>query len=195
MATDRLIAGIVLVGGASTRMGTDKASLVVDGEAMLAHCERILGTCGITDIVVAGTDQVPDAGASGERQGPMAGIVGGWSHLRSISTAADRVDLVVVLACDLPAITEHVVRALVEAGQSTSYGAVAHDGERPQPLIAAYRPQALDAFEQAFEAGERSVRRCFVDWDLQSVSFAPEVLADADYPEDLDGFRVDWPVN
>lgn len=183
-------AAIVLVGGASSRMGTDKASLVVDGEAMLAHAERVLRACGITEIAVAGTTEVPDAGSGGERQGPLAGIVGGWNYLQRVSGSPDPI---VVLSCDLPAITEQVVRELVVQSESTAHGAVAHDGERPQPLVAAYRRRAIDALALAFERGERSVRRCFVNWDLVEVPFSSTLLADADYPEDLDGFVVEWP--
>lgn len=184
---------IVLVGGASQRMGTDKASLVVGGESMLAHAERVLQACGISEIAVAGGPGVPDPDGSRERQGPLAGIVGGWRHLRA-ATPSDELGAVVVLACDLPAITTTVVKTLVGASALSAHGAIAHDGERVQPLIAAYRPVSLDLLESAFEKGERSVRRCFTDWDLHAVPFDPLLLADADYPEDLDGFDVEWPT-
>lgn len=173
-------------------MGTDKASLIVNGEAMLAHAERVLRSCGITQIAVAGTAEVPDAGAGVERQGPLAGIVGGWTYLQRVSESPDPI---VVLSCDLPAITEQVVSELIAQSASTAHGAVAHDGQRPQPLVAAYRPRALDDLAQAFAHGERSVRRCFADWDLVEVEFSAALLADADYPEDLDGFVVDWPTS
>lgn len=187
---DASAAAIVLVGGASSRMGTDKASLIVNGEAMLAHAERALRACNINEIAVAGTSEIPDAGVPGERQGPLAGIVGGWRYLRTRLASPDPI---VVLACDLPAITHNVVQSLLDASLSTTHGAIAHDGERRQPLIAAYRPVSLDGLEQAFERGERSVRKCFADWDLVEVAFSRVLLADADYPEDLAGFRVDWP--
>lgn len=177
-------------------MGTDKASLVVDGESMLAHAARVLRECGITEIAIAGGNYVPDPGASSEREGPLAGIVGGWRHLCStaIGEHSSSHDPIAVLSCDLPAITANVVQALLEHSMTSPHGAVAHDGERPQPLIAVYRSAALDALEQAFERGERSVRRCFVNWDLRTVPFASSLLADADRPEDLDGFCVDWPT-
>lgn len=182
------IAAIVLVGGASSRMGADKASLVVDGEAMADRVVRVLEQCGITEVVVAGTDAVPDAVPG--RSGPLAGVVGGWRALRSRGSAAE---VVAVLACDLPSLSATVVQALVEHCGHVSHGVVAHDGERPQPLIAAYRSNALDAMERAFEAGERSIRRCSHDWDLPEISFDSTVLADADRPEDLEGFTVQWP--
>lgn len=191
MASNRLAtAAIVLVGGASSRMGADKATLVVDGEAMVDHAQRVVRACGVGQIAIAGTANVPDAGEQGKRQGPMAGIVGGWRYLR---TAVPVAETIVVLACDLPAVTEDVIRSLLAASQTAEHGAVAHDGQYPQPLIAAYSSLALDLIEQAFDRGERSVRTCFADWHLAEVAFSPEVLADADYPDDLAGFQVDWP--
>lgn len=188
-------AAIILTGGQSRRMGTDKAALVVDGVAMVERVRLALQQAGVDRIVIAGSRELPDPEASAPGfvpQGPMAGITSGWNDLcRTPATA--KADPVVVLSCDLPALSTDVVAQLMTASVEHAHGALAHDGERPQPLIAAYRPAALDAMAQAYRQGQRSVRKCFEGWDLGIVRFDQAVLADADTPNDLDGFHVQWP--
>ena len=192
-------AAIVLVGGRSTRMGADKASLVVDGVAMRDRVLNAVAAAGITTAVIAGTDEVPDAvpdsggdGAAAGAQGPLAGVVGAWHTLRQATEP--RFDPIVVLACDLPWLVADVITELLAASGDHSHGAVAHDGERPQPLVAAYHPGALDEMERCYRAGERSLRRCSVSWDLGVVKVDAQLVTDADTPEDLSGFAVEWPV-
>lgn len=183
-------AAIVLTGGQSSRMGTDKASLIVDGQAMADRVVAVLRSADIENVVIAGHHGVPDPAS--ESLGPMAGIVSGWRHLRD-QARTDLPDPVIVLSCDLTAIVPEVVTSLVTASASTRSGAVAHDGERMQPLIAAYRPSALDEMTAAFDSGERSVRRCFGRWDLAVVHFDRSQLLDADTPADLADYQVEWP--
>lgn len=185
-------AAIVLVGGQSTRMGTDKASLVVDGVAMGDRVVLAARQAGISTIVLAGTTEVPDAtGATpnANPQGPLAGVVGAWESLQT----GPSYDPVVVLSCDLPWLVAEVIEQLVESSAAHTHGAVAHDGQRPQPLVAAYRPRALVEMAARFYDGERSLRRCAANWDLGEVSVTSQLVADADTPEDLRGFTVQWP--
>lgn len=180
-------AAIVLTGGRSSRMGRDKASLVVNGATMLDRVLGALSEAGVAQVVVAGPTGVNDPEPY---QGPLAGIVSAWNVLAESSP-----DPVVVLSCDLPGLTSDVIEGLLGAVARSSHSAVAHDGERSQPLIAAYRPELLDQMRKRFELGERSVWVCLLNHPVDEVTFALTVIADADTPPDLDGYDVEWGDN
>ena len=191
-------AGIVLTGGLSSRMGTDKATLVVDGVRLVDRVTDAVVAAGVDRVVLAGPPvtttraKVETVADPTERpEGPLSGIVSAWRHL----VASDDVeyDPVVVVSCDLPQIDGAVLATLLTNSQDHVHGAVAHDGLRPQPLIAAYRPAALDKMVKAFGEGARSVRMLFAGWDLALIRFEADALADADTPDDLAPFVVGWP--
>ena len=76
------VAGLVLAGGQSRRMGTDKSALVVDGLSMLDRATRALRDAGITTLAVPGSAELPDPTGSNDGSdplGPLAGIVSGLS--------------------------------------------------------------------------------------------------------------------
>ncbi len=152
--------GAILTGGRSTRMGTDKALVPIDGVAMALRVAEAMRSAGATDVVAVGGDAdalrelglrtVAD-GAPGE--GPLGGI------LSALRAAAESV--VVVTACDMPWIeAAHVVR-LVEAlapSQDAVVAASTATGHL-QPLHAAWRVEAIDELQRIFDEGERAPRR------------------------------------
>ena len=81
----RSMSGVVLAGGASRRMGRDKALMELDGEPLVARAVRLLsGVC--SDVAVASGDgRRLDGAGLGVRQvadvvpdaGPVAGIAAG----------------------------------------------------------------------------------------------------------------------
>jgi molybdopterin-guanine dinucleotide biosynthesis protein A len=101
------IPGILLTGGASVRMGRDKATLVVNGETLAIHAARVLAA--VCDPVIEAGPGVSALRAVREApagSGPLAGMLAAYDAL-----CAD--GPVVLLACDLPFITTRVLHALV----------------------------------------------------------------------------------
>ena len=110
-------AGAVLTGGASRRMGTDKALVEVDGMAMAGRVAGALASAGGQPVIAVGgdADRLADLGlaVTPDRwpgEGPLGGLVTALGAL-----ADPAVPIVVVAACDLPALTSSVVAALVAA--------------------------------------------------------------------------------
>jgi molybdopterin-guanine dinucleotide biosynthesis protein A len=162
------IAGIVLAGGASRRMGTDKAALrMPDGEVLLDRAVRHLTEAGADEVVVAtGTagrlgelpwTEVGDGAHAG--RGPLAGLLAALSLL----AGADRPPLALVLAVDLPFASPTVLRWLARELAVTGVPGLlplAAVAARPQPLHAAYQPAAVAPHLAAsLAAGELRVLR------------------------------------
>ncbi|MEU3352050.1 NTP transferase domain-containing protein [Streptomyces sp. NPDC037389] len=134
---------VVLAGGAARRLGgADKPAVRVGGRALL---DRVLGACadaGRTVVVgprrptvrpVTWALEDPPGG------GPLAGLAAGLREVRA--------ERVLLLSADLPFLAAGAVRELVAAlddGVAGAEGAVLVDGDgREQPLVAAYRAEAL----------------------------------------------------
>ena len=147
---------LVLAGGASRRMGRDKASLRVEGMPLLelqlrraraAGAGGLWVACGVggptCEAVVEGvrwlTDPAPDCG-------PWPGLV---SALR-----ASGAGLLMVLAVDLPALTPGFLGRLIEAA-GPGMGCVPESRHGIEPLCAAY--PVAEALREA--RGDRGRRR------------------------------------
>lgn len=148
-------------------MGTDKGLLMAD-VAVAA-----LRAAGIGEVVRIGgaAGDIPDDHPG---EGPLGGIL---TALRR-STG----DVVVVLACDLPAIDGPTVAAVL-AALGPDDDAAAPAGE---PLCAAYRRSCLPGLERLFADGERSPRRALASLRVRTVEVPDRSrLFDADVPEEL----------
>lgn len=172
-------------------MGRDKAFLPVDGRPLAISVAEALQEAGAADVFAVGGDAgrlaalgldvVPDHYPG---EGPLGALV---TALR-----AARHDIVVVLACDLPAASSSAVHAVVRALEEapTAAWAAPDAGGRRQWLHAAYRRATLPHWEAAFARGERSVHRPAGTLTGVTVSGVdPRSLVDVDAPEDLPGGR------
>jgi molybdenum cofactor guanylyltransferase len=163
--------GAVLTGGASTRMGRDKAAIEIDGRTMAGRVAAALREAGAADVACIGgaTGDVPDdyAGA-----GPLGGIVTAarWAGGRSV----------VVAPCDL---VEPDASLFVALAAAVRAGAPAATPAAEEPLPLAVAPATAAALRAAFDAGERSVHRA-----LAAVEGAVRLdlpVVDADTPAEL----------
>jgi molybdopterin-guanine dinucleotide biosynthesis protein A len=148
--TSTLAAGI-LAGGASSRMGTDKAFLPFRGEPLVARLARLLAPL-VGDVVVAGGDPARFA-PLGLRVVPdllperctLAGL-----HALLSGTTADHVFAV---ACDLPFLNADLVRFLLD--RRAGADAVIPESDRGlEPLHAVYARSCLPAIEVRAREGD-----------------------------------------
>jgi len=133
------LGAIILTGGASRRMGADKALLDWDGQRAVDRVAALAATAGAARVLTAGRDlgldhvEDPEPGA-----GPVAGVLGGAAAL-----AAHGLGRVLVLAVDAPTITaEDLAPLLAAPGPGAFYEGL------PVPMVL-----ALAALPPEAEAG------------------------------------------
>lgn len=184
---DEAITALVLAGGRGRRMGgIDKGwasyrqrSLI---EWVLSRLTRQVDRVLInanrsrTAYEALGWPVVGDR--SGGYQGPLMGI---WSGLCAAETP-----LVLVVPCDTPCLPLDLVERLY-ASLGAHDIAVAHDGERSQPVVALLRRGLAGDLERALAGGERKVERWYARHAWVSVDFSdcPEAFANINSPHDV----------
>ena len=76
------VAGVVLAGGRSRRMGADKSSLILDGRRLLDIAQDLLGQAGCGEVFVSGRDDLPNGIADNHsRGGPARAMLTCLGHL------------------------------------------------------------------------------------------------------------------
>jgi molybdopterin-guanine dinucleotide biosynthesis protein A len=148
----RQVTGLLLAGGKSVRMGTDKALMDFEGAPMAAWCAAALAECAPNIVVssasenhanrcvraiadawpsftvlrgvrfVTAVDRVPEAG-------PLAGLAAGLEHAAT--------EQVVVSACDSPLVPAEFYRRSLALLHDAEV--VAPHLEQPEALISAWR--------------------------------------------------------
>ncbi|MCS7235980.1 MAG: molybdenum cofactor guanylyltransferase [Armatimonadota bacterium] len=191
------LGGVVLAGGRSRRMGTDKALLPFAGTTLLGHVVRRIRTCCNPVYVVASDPRrdfglrVPVVADRWPGHGPVAGIEAG---LRACPTPC-----AAVVACDLPFVQPALLAGLADLMEGVDAAVPLTD--RPHPLCAVYRRDAAYAAEAVLEAGGGSVRHLLArirvryvpeevlrPWDPDLLSFV-NVNTPADYAAALARLR------
>ena len=201
------LAAIVLAGGRSRRMGSDKAALDWEGEPMLARvvrvvaqrCDPVLVVAGETSAAFRGIDDIRDRAAPGidrsrvhwvtdeqEGAGPLGGLVAGLAK-----AAADGADLAFVCATDMPLIAPELIDELRLGLTDSTQAVIARDAQRDHPMAGIYRTDAGPVIADLVAGGERRMLGAVEALNTHRVGVSdPEWLVNVNAPEDLHRLRV-----
>jgi molybdenum cofactor guanylyltransferase len=184
------VAIFILTGGKSTRMGTDKAFVVLDGRTLLSR---------ILDLARSVTHDVHIVGSKG-KYSPFASVVEDFfpncGPLGGIHAAlrSSQKDLNLILAVDVPFVSLALLQYLITRARSSSATVtVARSNEGWQPLCAIYRRQFADIAEKALREARYRIDALFDETvvevitagDLEAAGFAERIFRNLNTPEDL----------
>jgi len=188
------VTGFILVGGASRRMGQDKAQLRLGPQTVLERVAAEL-RAATSSVTLVGArqdyDGVPNVPDVHEKWGALGGI--------HAALSASRADWILVVACDLPFVTRDLFERLKSFVDTTVDAIVPVQLDaRPQPVCALYRRSTcLPAVEELISAGEHSprallasIRTCYVEFkQLEDLRGAEDFFLNLNTPEDFDQAR------
>jgi len=173
------VAGLILAGGRSVRMGQDKAELVWRGRTLLDHARSLLRAAGVTRLHVGGRPQEADGLADSQpHAGPARAILDAAGLLQG------RFDSLLVIPVDMPLLGPDQLTPLL-AGPS---GQARHWAGQPLPALIPVAPcRALD------DGDIHSIKRLLAS--LGAEALAPEgpaaPFSNVNTPDALD--RLDAP--
>lgn len=182
------VAGLLLTGGASRRMGRCKATIPWAGTTLAQHLGAGLAAVAAPALEVgpghsgleAVADDLPGAG-------PLAAVATGAAALRSRGWTGPAL----VVATDLPWCDRRILGLLAATPGTASVVPVDTSGHR-QLLCARYSATALARAQDAVATGARAVRAALEGETVIELPpsrwvpiAGPAALDDVDHPEDL----------
>ena len=188
------VTGFVLAGGRSSRMGTNKALLILNGKPLIEHTKSVLeSVCGKVFILgqreLYGSfgqcyeDIYPDCG-------PLSGIHAALTHAQTERS--------LITAVDTPFITAEFLNHLVEKAVNSSALVTAPCvGGHVQPLCTVFSRGFLPIVEEALRAGKYKVEPLFAktqslilgEGELDQFALAADMFENLNTPEDLERAR------
>jgi molybdopterin-guanine dinucleotide biosynthesis protein A len=184
------IEGFVLVGGASSRMGRDKARLTLNGRSFVECAGEAVGkVAGRVNLV--GAKDVD----SSLKYGNVPDVYAGWGALGGLHGAltACEAGWAAIIACDLPFVTGELFERLAALRADWQVVVPVQPDGRLQPLCALYRTHPCrERASELIEQGERRpralirmVRARMVAWEeMADLQGAQLFFENVNTPED-----------
>ncbi|MFD1887440.1 molybdenum cofactor guanylyltransferase [Paenibacillus wenxiniae] len=188
------VAGILLAGGQSSRMGRDKAMLDIGGKPVIQRVADTLLQC-TPDVCLAAANEddyrflhLPVAADEYPGYGPLAGIYAGMKQIEA--------DWYLVAACDMPFTSVDLMRNLLKmaieaagdgVGIPLGQAIIPSYGERMHPLYAVYHRTVLPSLREALEHKQLKVMEWVDEHNLVDVPLEGQLpRREGEFPESYD---------
>ncbi|WP_445748693.1 molybdenum cofactor guanylyltransferase [Polaribacter sp.] len=179
------VKGLILIGGKSTRMGTNKSLLDFHGKPQKEIAKELLEKQGLeTYFSVANSlensIEIPDIFLN---LGPFGGICSAFQK--------DPNSAWFVLATDLPFVNEDLIKLLLQK-RNPSKIATAIKGKNKEfvePLIAIYEPKAYPILLQYLAQGYSCPRKMLINNDVEIVEVDDDLIRNINTPEEFEAAK------
>ena len=161
------VTAVILAGGNSTRMKSNKALLPYRGERFIERIYRQLSAIFHEVILVTNTPDmyrflpcrtVPDVFTG---MGSLAGIHAGLTHSAT--------PYIFVVACDMPDLNDALIQQLVSKAADSDV-VIPESDSGLEPLHAVYGKGCLPAMDEMLSSGKRKIVDCFDQLKINVVS-------------------------
>ncbi len=178
----------MLAGGASRRMGRDKATLPYDGKTLIEHVVAAVGPrCSPVFVIAAPGQPLPPLPAEVLRD-EVRGVGPLLATGRGLRAAAEAgCEWAFVCAVDMPFLTTELIDELARRASRLGVDAVLPWDGRDHYLAGVYRTALHERASELVAAGERSMRALVDRVDTQRIVMSPgqRALTNVNTPADL----------
>lgn len=189
-STKQQVTAVILTGGRGRRMGgQDKGLIMFAGQPLVKHILAII-TQQVAAVMINANRNEETYATYGHKvvsdelngfQGPLAGF--------SVALQAATTPFIAVLPCDGPNIPDNLVERLMNILIDEDADiAVAHDGERMQPVYALIKTTLQSDLLQFLSTGERKIDRWYAQHKTALADFSdmPTIFDNINTPEQHD---------
>lgn len=172
MISANLITGAILAGGSSSRMGTDKALLVLDGLTLIEHVSKTMREVFEEVIVITNVPMkyrflnIPTYPDIYRGCGPLGGIHSAFVHSRAPS--------VFVVACDAPFVTKDLIYHIINTISQGSVRVPISQG-KVHPLCGYYSRECLQEIQQRLEQRQLKVLDLLKQINARTIEITPDL--------------------
>jgi len=185
----KLITGIVLAGGRSRRMGTDKSMMVLYGKSMIEYsidalkplCHKVVISSNNFIYDFTGCEVWPDELPD---QAPIVGI---YSCLKRSATEYN-----IFLSCDMPLISTLMLEYLVASSSDCDITVPVHEDGFMEPLCGIYKQSSIDILKQFIDERNFRLNDCIraashrlVPINNQLPFYSPDLFSNINTPDDF----------
>lgn len=165
--TRKKINGIILAGGKSSRMGSDKALLLYKNKTFLEHVVSAIKPL-VDDILIISNNKehqvdncttIPDLILN---SGPIAGI---YTGLENSNTENN-----LVLSCDIPLVQSSILEFIIKNNELDKDVIQIIDDRNSMPLIALYKKRIAPFLLSELKTGERRLIRSINKLNKKNIS-------------------------
>lgn len=188
------VTGIILAGGESKRMGTEKALIQLSGKTLIEKTAHIFKELFPETIIISkdpGRFKMTGCRELADKSTERGAMIG----LLTALEATER-EFIFTAACDMPFLNAPSISLIVNSGKGFDV-ALPCSGGHTHPLHALYSRRCLETMTQSFERGEKSLNRfikslppdrvrLISDEELSVVDPEKESLLNMNTPEELE---------
>lgn len=174
------IKGLILMGGVSSRMGSDKSELNYHGKKQKEFVRELLEAVGIKSYYSVredkgNSDEIHDVFSN---IGPFGGICSAFQK--------DPNSAWFVMATDLPFVNAPLIQKLIRQRNPSKVATVVKgkNNKHLEPLIAIYESRANDVFMQYLEQGNLSPSKVLMHSDIEILEVEDGLIRNINTPEE-----------
>mgnify|MGYP000857379655 CR=1 FL=1 len=184
---DKLV-GVVISGGKSSRMGTDKSLLLWNNKPFYLHtaeilapfCSEIYVSCNVSQSNNYILPVIIDKYGS---YGPISGVL---SSMRALSGCS-----IITLPCDMPELSESIINEMISTNKEKQDGVfLKDDNNQLEPMLAIYNPSIYSKMLAWYDSGNYSLKK-FIEScnNVSYIKLGAQSLININTTKELDNLK------